>query len=99
MTDMGWSHFKDGQLLSAAQNEFDVFVTVDRNLPYQQHLPKFRIAVIILRARPNRLIDLVPLVPTDCFTKCADWRGHNNNFLKLLFVYIEASQRQSMCAP
>lgn len=53
----------NGQLLSLAAAEFDVFVTVDRNLPFQQHLPKFDIAVILLRARTNRFADLVALVP------------------------------------
>ncbi len=62
--DMGWSNFKDRDLLSTAQYEFDALVTVDRNLPHQQHLPKFRIDVIILRARTNRLVDLMPLVPS-----------------------------------
>ena len=63
VAEMGWSNFKDGDLLSAAQHEFDTLITVDRNLPYQQHLPKFNIAVIILRARTNRLAHLKPLVP------------------------------------
>jgi hypothetical protein len=36
---------------------------VDRNLPFQQHLPKFDIAVILLRAKTNRVVDLVALVP------------------------------------
>jgi hypothetical protein len=53
----------NGQLLALAAAEFDVFVTVDRNLPFQQHLPKFDIAVILLRAKTNRLGDLVLLVP------------------------------------
>ncbi len=63
VAEMGWSTFKDGELLSTAQHQFDTLITVDRNLPYQQYLPKFKIAVIILRARTNRLADLVPLVP------------------------------------
>jgi predicted nuclease of predicted toxin-antitoxin system len=63
VAEMGWSNFKDGELLSAAQHQFDILITVDRNLPHQQHLPKFRIAVIILRARTNRLADLRPLAP------------------------------------
>ncbi len=63
VADMGWSNFKDGELLHAAQHQFDTLITVDRNLPYQQHLPKFNIAVVILRARTNRLTDLRPLVP------------------------------------
>jgi hypothetical protein len=60
---MGWSTIKNGELLALAANAVDVFVTVDRNLSFQQNLPAFAIAVIILRAPSNRLADLIPLVP------------------------------------
>jgi len=60
---MGWSTIENGELLALAAKEFDVFVTVDRNLSFQQHLPAFTIAVIVLRAVSNRLADLQPLVP------------------------------------
>jgi len=63
VADQGWLGISNGQLLALAAAEFDVFVTVDRNLPFQQHLPKFDIAVILLRAKTNRLDDLVLLVP------------------------------------
>ena len=43
--------------------DFDVFVTVDRNLTFQQNLTDLKIAVIVLVARGNRLVDLQPLVP------------------------------------
>jgi predicted nuclease of predicted toxin-antitoxin system len=58
---MGWSSIKNGELLALAEREFDVFVTVDRNLSFQQKLPAFGIAVIVMRARSNRLADLRPL--------------------------------------
>ena len=60
---MGWATIKNGELLALAERAFDVFVTVDRNLSFQQHLPRYDIAVIILHARSNRLKDLRPLVP------------------------------------
>ena len=50
-------------MLESARQEFDVFLAVDRNLSFQQNLPPYDIAVIVLRARTNRLQDLVPLVP------------------------------------
>ena len=59
----GWAGIKNGSLLSLAEKEFDVFVTMDRNLSFQQSLPKFGIALVVLRARSNRLADLLPLVP------------------------------------
>ena len=58
---MGWSGVKNGELLILAENEFDVFITVDRNLSFQQNLPKFNIAVLVLHASSNRLTDLKPL--------------------------------------
>ena len=61
---MKWAGIKNGRLLALAEKQFDVFVTVDRNLSFQQHLPRFRIAVVILRARSNRLEDLRGLIPT-----------------------------------
>ena len=60
---MGWSTIRNGELLALAAKEFDVFVTVDRNLSFQQNLPAFTIAVIVLRAQSNRLADLQVLVP------------------------------------
>ncbi len=60
---MAWGTIKNGELLALAEQQFDVFVTVDRNLSFQQDLPRFGIAVVVLRARSNRLTDLKPLVP------------------------------------
>lgn len=59
----GWAGIKNGDLLRLAQAQFDVFVTADRNLSFQQHLPHFTIAVIVLEAPTNRLKDLRPLLP------------------------------------
>ena len=60
---MGWAGIKNGQLLALAEAEFDVFITVDRNLSFEQNLPNFNIAVLVLQASSNRLADLKPLVP------------------------------------
>ncbi len=59
---MGWTAIKNGELLALASHSFDVFVTVDRNLSFQQNARTLRIAVIILHAKTNRLADLRPLV-------------------------------------
>jgi hypothetical protein len=60
---MGWSAIKNGELLELATRDFDVFITVDRNLAFQQNLGSFSIAVLVLRAKSNRLADLRPLIP------------------------------------
>ncbi|MFT3906618.1 MAG: hypothetical protein QM718_09970 [Steroidobacteraceae bacterium] len=59
----GWSGISNGKLLALAQAEFDVFVTVDKNLSFQQHLPKFSIAVILIHYKSNRVQDLLSLLP------------------------------------
>ena len=60
---MRWAGVKNNQLLGLAEAEFDVFITVDRNLSFPQNLPQFDIAVIVLQAPSNRLADLKPLAP------------------------------------
>jgi predicted nuclease of predicted toxin-antitoxin system len=60
---MGWASIENGELLALASQEFDVFVTVDRNLSFQQNLTTFPIPVIVLRALTNRLAALGLLVP------------------------------------
>jgi hypothetical protein len=50
-------------LLTLASEQFDVFVTTDRSLSFQQNLVSFSVAVVVLRAKSNRLADLRPLIP------------------------------------
>lgn len=61
--EMGWGDLDDGPLLDAMAGRFDVLVTVDKNLPKQQRLSHRPFAVIVLRAKTNRLDELLPLVP------------------------------------
>jgi hypothetical protein len=60
---MSWTAVSDRELLELASGEFDVFVTVDRNLSFQQNLAPLPILVFVLHAKTNRLSDLRPLVP------------------------------------
>jgi len=53
--EAGWSGKENGELLALAEAEFDVLVTVDTNLRYQQNLAGRKIAIVILRAQSNRL--------------------------------------------
>jgi predicted nuclease of predicted toxin-antitoxin system len=63
VVEAGWSGAKNGKLLVLAAGQFDVFVTADRNLQYQQNLAALPLAVIVLVAHDNRLPTLLPLVP------------------------------------
>ena len=57
---MGWSSVRNGDLLRrAAAAGFEAFVTPDQNLEYQQNLSRVGFAVVVVRARSNRIEDLV----------------------------------------
>lgn len=61
--EMGWASKKNGELLALAEADFDAFLTVDRNLSFQQDIGRFNVAVVVLVAKGNRYPDLQPLVP------------------------------------
>lgn len=61
--ELGWSGLKNGELLTRAAAFFDVVVTADQNLEYQQNLDKLPIAVVVVMARSNRIEQLRPLLP------------------------------------
>jgi hypothetical protein len=64
VTEAGWSGLANGALLRRAEAAgFTILLTADQNLPYQQNVPASGIAVIILKARRNRIEDLRPLIP------------------------------------
>ena len=58
----GWSGTDNVELLKLAESDFDVFLTVDRNLSFQQPIVDFDIAVVVIRAASNRLTDLRVLI-------------------------------------
>jgi hypothetical protein len=60
----GWAGLKNGELLRvAADAGFEVLVTADRNLQFQQNLSRSRLGIILLTASSNALEDLLSLVP------------------------------------
>src|SRR3954453_4970982 len=63
--EMGWAGKKNGELLALmAADGFEVLLTVDQNIRYQQNLVAAGVAVVVLVAATNRLADLLPLVPS-----------------------------------
>ena len=59
----GFKGLENGDLLKAASGIYDVLITVDRNLPYQQNLANLDIAIVILSAKRNSYARLKPLIP------------------------------------
>jgi hypothetical protein len=61
---MGWAGVKNGELLRRAAAEgFDVLITSDRGMEYEQNLGALAVAVLQLRAASTKMMDLLPLVP------------------------------------
>lgn len=61
--EMRWAGIKNGSLLKLAEAQFDIFVTIDSNLEYQQNVITFNIAIIALVAKSNDVETLRPLMP------------------------------------
>ena len=62
VVDMGWSGIKNGQLLAKAAIQFDCFLTVDKNLQFQQAPSELPIAVLVIHAVNNKFETLKPLI-------------------------------------
>jgi len=60
---LGWAGLKKGALLRQAAGQFQVLVTMDKNLQFQQNLAAHAVAVVLIRAHSNRIDDLRALVP------------------------------------
>jgi len=59
----GWAGIKNGELLRRAHGLCDVFLTLDRNLEFQQNLKILSFGILVVRARSNRIADLAPHIP------------------------------------
>jgi PIN like domain len=62
VAEAGWTGVKNGELLPLSAQQFDVLLTVDTNLQYQQNLANAPIAVMVVHARTNDIADLQPLM-------------------------------------
>ena len=63
VAEAGWAGVKNGGLLQLAAKDFDVLLTVDRNLEYQQNFSGLALAVIVMDAPSNDIVVLRPLMP------------------------------------
>lgn len=60
--EAGFKGLENGDLLNAASGKYEVLVTVDRNLPYQQNISGLDIAILVLAAKRNSYVRLKPLM-------------------------------------
>jgi hypothetical protein len=54
--DKGWDTLEDGPLLALAQKEFDVLLTIDGKMEFQQNTPKFQIGVVVIHVAKNQIV-------------------------------------------
>ena len=59
----GWSAVKNGELLRRASEKFEVLVTADQRLQYQQNIARFTIGVVVIEVVDTRLPSLRSLLP------------------------------------
>lgn len=61
--EVGLGGAANGELLRQAEGNFDVFVTLDKGLHYQQNLTNYKIAILLIRAKSSRVADILPNLP------------------------------------
>ena len=59
----GWTSVKNGKLLNLAKDHFDILLTADKGMEFQQNLDALPVAILIVRAKSNRMADLERAVP------------------------------------
>jgi hypothetical protein len=59
----GWAGITNGALLKCVEPEFDVFITMDSNIVYQQNLDQLQVCLVVLHGPNSRYETLQPLVP------------------------------------
>src|SRR5215472_16419764 len=59
----GYGSKKNGELLTLAEGRWDVLLTSDRRIRYQQNMTGRNLSIVVLCAKSNRMLDLLPLMP------------------------------------
>ncbi len=63
VSGLGWQGIKNGELLQRTQETFEVLVTMDQNLEFQQTISSLDLFVVVALAPSNRIVDLRPILP------------------------------------
>lgn len=62
--EMRWSGIKNGRLMAlCVEHAFDLLLTIDKNLPYQQNLDRYPVTIVILNSFSSKVNDLLPFLP------------------------------------
>jgi hypothetical protein len=66
VVEMGWRGITNGMLLALAEADFDVFVTLDQNLEYQQNIPKIKLGFLVIKVPDNKIGFYEPIFAAMC---------------------------------
>lgn len=61
-SNLGWNGVRNGQLLVLLRDKFDVLITSDQKIPFQQHITSSDVAVVVLAAKTNDIKDYLAMV-------------------------------------
>ncbi len=62
--EMGWSGVKNGKLMNlCVENQFDILLTIDKNLQHQQNLDKYPVTIVIFNSFSSKVEELVEFIP------------------------------------
>jgi hypothetical protein len=65
VTESGWSGIKNGELLTLCiENGFDILLTIDKNLMFQQNLDKLSLTIIVLNSTTSKVEELITFLPS-----------------------------------
>lgn len=65
VTEMRWNGFKNGKLLSlCAESKFDILLTIDKHLMFQQNLSKFNVTIVVINSESSKVEELRLFLPS-----------------------------------
>ncbi|MEX8546666.1 MAG: DUF5615 family PIN-like protein [Mucilaginibacter sp.] len=74
--EMHWSGIKNGKLMSlCVENNFDILLTIDKNLQYQQNLEKYPVTIVVFNSYTSKAEELIKFLPS-FRTQLADFKKH-----------------------
>ncbi len=88
VVEMGWSGYRNGTLLKAAvEEQFDLLLSIDKNMVHQQNMAKYDIAVVVFDTQRSKVDILLKFVP--------EFKEHNHGFSKGQISLLEATDVES----
>jgi predicted nuclease of predicted toxin-antitoxin system len=64
VTEMGWNGLKNGKLMAkCVENDFEILLTIDKNLTFQQNLKRYALAVVVLNSPSSKIEEIALYIP------------------------------------